>query len=82
MDYISVSETTELGLKVRRSLMEKKAPQVAFTVDKHGRPLAYFWGGSCRGIPQPRWFRMGYDEAKLAVATGAARETTYRPMGL
>jgi hypothetical protein len=47
--------------------------QVAFTTDKHGRPLAYRWSVAAGG----RWLRVGYDEAKLAIATGKARETRY-----
>jgi hypothetical protein len=45
---------------------------IAFTADKHGRPIAYRWS-----FPGMRWIRMGYDAAKLHVAAGEADEIRY-----
>jgi hypothetical protein len=50
----------------------KKQTQIAFTADKNGRPVAYRWDLTCF-----RWFRIGYDEAKLRIALGTAREVRY-----
>ena len=52
--------------------MTKPHRQIAFTTIKGGRPVAYRW--CSRGM---RWFRMGMDEAKLQIATGAAVEVPY-----
>lgn len=43
--------------------------EVRFAVDKRGRPVAFRY---CRS--GMRWFRCGYDEAKLLVATGQAHD--------
>jgi hypothetical protein len=48
--------------------------RVAFTSDKRGRPIAYL-----RTSSSPmRWFRIGYDEARLLVSTGRAEQEPYR----
>lgn len=46
---------------------------IAFTADKNGRPIAYYWSRSL----YPRWIRIGYDRAKLLVATKQADEVPY-----
>lgn len=50
--------------------------QVSFTVDKNGKPRAYRVSMS-----QMRHFPIGYDEAKLLVSTGQAKQVPYRPFG-
>lgn len=50
----------------------KAQRQVAFTTDKHGRPIAYRWCSF--GM---RWFRMSYAEAELQVSTEQARQVPY-----
>jgi hypothetical protein len=47
---------------------------VSFTADKHGRPIAY---RDSRAAGAGRYIRIGYDKAKLMVATGKAEETRY-----
>lgn len=54
--------------------MAAKRRYVAFTADKHGRPLAYITYQATM-----RWFRIGLDEAKVLVATGAAEQVPYCP---
>lgn len=51
--------------------------EVSFTTDKRGRPIAYKF---TRGAISPRNIRIGYDQAKLLVSTGQAKEIPYRPM--
>jgi hypothetical protein len=50
---------------------------VAFTTDRRGKPIAYrelrYAGGT-------RYVRMGYDDARLLVSTGQAKETSFRPL--
>lgn len=46
--------------------------QIAFTADKRGRPIAYYWSRPCM-----RWMRMGLEAAKVDVATGNAIEVPY-----
>lgn len=41
--------------------------QVAFGVDKNSKPLAYRWS-----FLAMRWFKVGYEAAKLMVSTGDA----------
>jgi hypothetical protein len=43
----------------------------AFTTDKRGRPVAYYWGRNWR------WFRAPYEASKLLVAQELADETAY-----
>lgn len=50
--------------------------QIAFTADKNGTPIAYRF--CVRGF---RWFRMSYDEAKIQVATGQARQVAFVKVG-
>lgn len=57
----------------------QKQQQVAFTADKYSRPIAYRW--SIAGA-SARWFRIGYDDAKVLVATGKAREVQYVRQGV
>lgn len=49
---------------------------IRFAVDKRGREVAYRWRGElgtrCAPDTLGRWFRIGLEEAKLAIATGAA----------
>lgn len=45
--------------------------RVAFTVDKHGRPVAYREGAD------RRWFRTGYVAAQNAVAQGRAEAVPF-----
>jgi hypothetical protein len=52
--------------------MTKRTRQIAFTANRKGQAIAYRWCTSCI-----RWFRIGYEEAKLAVATGEAIEVRY-----
>jgi hypothetical protein len=52
--------------------MTKRIRQVAFTSNRKGQPIAYRWCTSCI-----RWFRVGYEEARFAVATGEAIEVRY-----
>lgn len=47
----------------------------AFTSDKRGRSIAYYWGGGHPG----RWFRTAYQAAKLAIEQEQADETPYIP---
>lgn len=53
-----------------------KQQMIAFTADKNGKPVAY---KDTRSI-SARWVRVSYEEAKLLVATGAAREVAYVPI--
>jgi len=46
----------------------------AFTVDARGKPIAYQWGGHYGGL---RWYRVGYAEAKMAIAQGHAEQIPY-----
>ena len=48
---------------------------IAFTADKHGRPIAYYLSRSS----SLRWIRMSYDAAKLFVAQEQADEILYIP---
>jgi len=50
--------------------------KVSFTVDKHGRPIAYRESGP--GIGGYRLFRIGLDEARALISTGQAREVPFR----
>lgn len=50
-----------------------KQMMVAFTVDKNGKPVAY---KDSRSI-NARWIRISYEEAKMLVSTGAAREVPF-----
>jgi hypothetical protein len=52
--------------------MAKRVRQVAFTANRKGQPIAYRWCTSFH-----RWFRIGYEEAKFAVAIGEAIEVRY-----
>ena len=45
--------------------------QFAFTADRHGRPIAYLSSQSFR------WFRIGYEYAKLMVATEQGTRVPY-----
>ena len=49
-----------------------KQQQIAFTADKHGKPIAYKWSPMAM-----RWIKTSYDEAKIKVATGAAVQVAY-----
>lgn len=54
----------------------KSIKQIAFTTDKNGKPIAY------RNSPiQMRWFRIGYEEAKLLIATGQAEQVKFIKWG-
>ena len=55
--------------------------QFAFTSDKRGRPIAYYYGGHSFGRC---WFRTPYEAAKVLVAQELADETPYvrDPMGV
>ena len=46
---------------------------IAFTADKNGKPIAYYW--SRRAV---RWIKIGYDKAKVLVGSGDADQTEYR----
>ena len=52
----------------------KKQQLIAFTADKNGKPLAFV---DSRVSSYAAWRRIGYDEAKLRIATGRAREVKY-----
>lgn len=54
----------------------KQIAQIAFTVDKNGKPRAYRVS-----LRQMRYFPIGYDEAELMVSTGQAEKVPYRPFG-
>lgn len=54
-----------------RSMTMTQQKQVALTVDRRGRQMAYRWGGYQEG---GRWFRIGYDAAQLMISTGEARQ--------
>ena len=47
--------------------------QIAFTADKNGKPIAYYWSRAL----SPRWIKIGYDRAKMLVATGDADQISY-----
>lgn len=49
-----------------------KQQMIAFTADKNGKPIAYR-DDRMAG----RWVKVGYEHAKMLVATGAAREVQY-----
>jgi hypothetical protein len=49
-----------------------KQLNIAFTADKNGTPIAYKWS-----VGAMRWIKMSMDDAKLMVATGAARQVKY-----
>lgn len=51
-----------------------KQQLIAFTADKNGKPLAFIDARYCGGAA---WHRIGYDEAKLRIATGKAVEVRY-----
>ena len=56
--------------------MRQTIKQIAFTTDKNGKPIAY------RNSPvQMRWFRIGYEEAKLLIATGQAEQVEFIKWG-
>jgi hypothetical protein len=48
---------------------------VAFTVDKNGKPIAFYQSRAT----MLRWHRIGMDEAKNGVATGHYQETEFHP---
>ena len=50
--------------------------RIAFTANRKGQPIAYRY---CRLAM--RWIRVGYEDAKFAVATGAAIEVRYSKLG-
>lgn len=54
----------------------KAQREIAFTADKKGRPIAYKVNREINGFVHRR---IAYDEAKLLVATGQAREVPYHP---
>lgn len=54
--------------------MSQPLTQIAFTTDRHGRPLAYRDSRLAM-----RYFRVSVDEADLLIATGQAVEVPFRP---
>ena len=51
---------------------------VAFTVDKHGKPIAYRWSGDfAPGTLHGRWIRMPLVEAQNLDAQGAVNRVRY-----
>jgi hypothetical protein len=51
---------------------------VAFTVDKHGKPIAYRWSGDfAPGTLHVRWIRMPLVEAQNLAAQGAVERVRY-----
>jgi hypothetical protein len=52
----------------------KNTKQIAFTADKNGTPIAYYL---LRAGFTTRWIKMGYDKAKIEVATGTAIQVEY-----
>jgi hypothetical protein len=59
---------------VVRRLMDMRA--IRFEIDKRGRTVAYRWRGEhgtrCAPDTLGRWFRIGLEDARLQIATGAA----------
>jgi hypothetical protein len=49
--------------------------EIAFTTDRRGRPIAYYYGGGAASFG--RWIRMPLDDARHFVATGEASQVTY-----
>jgi hypothetical protein len=47
----------------------------AFTADRNGRPVAYYW--SRGSLTAGRWIRAPYEQSKLLVALGSADEIPY-----
>jgi hypothetical protein len=45
---------------------------IAFTADKNGKPIAYYWSSLAM-----RWIRIGYDRAKTLVSAGDADQVNY-----
>lgn len=52
-------------------MTRKTQTHITFTADKNGKPIAYREGYNLR------YFRIGYDEAKLMIATGQAIEIPF-----
>lgn len=55
---------------------------IAFTTDKRGKVLAYYWSGGRAPVGSlGRWMRMPLADARLFVAEGSADQDTYRRWG-
>ena len=53
--------------------------RVAFTVDRHGKPVAYYWSGRfAPGTFDGRWIRMNLAEARSFVASDEADQVMYQ----
>ena len=52
--------------------------RIAFTVDRHGRPIAYYWSGRFAPGTDGRWIRMNLAEARSFIATDEADQVTYQ----
>lgn len=50
---------------------------IAFSADRHGKPLAYYWSGHGAPGTLGRWIKMSVDEARDHLAQGFADRSEY-----
>jgi hypothetical protein len=62
--------------------MNNAAKQIAFSLDRFGKKLAFVWSGYGAPGTFGRWLRIGLDKAELLISTEHATQVEYvKPLG-